>query len=183
MADDDPACRQQVLDHPQAERKAEIEPDRLLDDVGREPVAATNGFRCRHHHAQIADVRRQVVNLTAPAHCHRIPKARYRVENWPEYHRGLVRRGDIRVWLSEDAIAGWPAACRRTPGGQRRFSNLAIETTLMLGAVLHLPLRQSEGFVRADSDEAGHGFRFEPGHMFRPEVGQDSDLMSATLLP
>jgi hypothetical protein len=32
---------------------------------------------------------------------------------------------------------------------QRRFSNLAIETTLVLGAVLHLPLRQSEGFVRS----------------------------------
>jgi hypothetical protein len=31
--------------------------------------------------------------------------------------------------------------------------------------------------------EVGHGFRFEPGHVFRPEVGQDSDLMSATLLP
>jgi hypothetical protein len=34
------------------------------------------------------------------AHRHRIPKARFRVENWPEYDRGLVRRGDIRVWLS-----------------------------------------------------------------------------------
>jgi hypothetical protein len=83
------------------------------------------------------------------AHRHHIPKARYRVRNWPEYDRGLVRRGDIRVWLSEDAIAGWRAACRTTPGGQRRFSNLAIETTLMLGAVLHLPLRQTEGFVRS----------------------------------
>jgi putative transposase len=37
--------------------------------------------------------------------------------------------------------------------------------------------------IAADSDEVGHGFRFEPGHVFRPEVGQDSDLMSATLLP
>ena len=80
---------------------------------------------------------------------HRIPKARYRVENWPEYDRGLVRRSDIRVWLSEDAISGWRAACRTTPGGQRRFSNLAIETTLMLGAVLRLPLRQTEGYVRS----------------------------------
>jgi hypothetical protein len=53
------------------------------------------------------------------------------------------------VWLSQDAIAGWCAACRRTPGGQRRFSNLAIETTLMLGAVLRLPLRQTEGYVRS----------------------------------
>jgi hypothetical protein len=80
---------------------------------------------------------------------HRIPKARYRVRNWPDYDRGLVQRGDIRVWLSAGAIAGWRAACRTTPGGQRRFSNLAIATTLTLGAVLRLPLRQTEGFVRS----------------------------------
>lgn len=80
---------------------------------------------------------------------HRIPKARYRVRNWPDYDRGLVRRGDIRVWLSEEAVAGWRAAGRTTPGGQRRFSNLAIETSLMLGAVMRLPLRQTEGFVRS----------------------------------
>jgi hypothetical protein len=69
---------------------------------------------------------------------HHIPKARHRVQNWPDYDRGLVRRGDIRVWLSEDAIAGWRAACRTNPGGQRRFSNLAIETTLMLGGTVRL---------------------------------------------
>jgi hypothetical protein len=45
MADDDPARRQQVLDHPQAERKTDREPDSLLDDVRREPVAAINGCR------------------------------------------------------------------------------------------------------------------------------------------
>jgi hypothetical protein len=32
MADDDSARCQKVLDHPQAERKTEIEPDSLLDD-------------------------------------------------------------------------------------------------------------------------------------------------------
>jgi hypothetical protein len=35
IADDDPARCQQVLDHPQAERKADIEPHGLLDDVRR----------------------------------------------------------------------------------------------------------------------------------------------------
>ena len=33
---DDPAHRQQVLDHPQAERKTDIEPDNLLDGLSRE---------------------------------------------------------------------------------------------------------------------------------------------------
>jgi hypothetical protein len=65
-ADDDPARCQQVLDHPQAEQKSEIEPDSQLDDVRREPIAAINGLRCCHHRAQIADVRRHIVNLTVP---------------------------------------------------------------------------------------------------------------------
>jgi len=33
--------------------------------------------------------------------------------------------------------------------GQRKFSNIATETTLVLGAVYKLPLRQTEGFVRS----------------------------------
>ncbi len=83
------------------------------------------------------------------AHRHRIPKGRYRVRSRAEYDRGPVQRGDIRVGLSEDAIVGWRATCRTTPGGQRRFCNLAIETTLIPGAVMRLPLRQTEGFVRS----------------------------------
>ena len=82
-------------------------------------------------------------------HRHRVPKARYRVRNWAEYDRGLVQRGDVRVWISAEALAHWEAACRSTPGGQRRFSNLAVETVLVLGALYNLPLRQTEGFVRS----------------------------------
>ena len=75
--------------------------------------------------------------------------------NWPDYDRGLVRRGDIRFWIDESALEQWDAAKRRTPGGQRRFSVLAISTTLMLGVVFRLPLRQTEGFVRSLMDLMG----------------------------
>ena len=34
-------------------------------------------------------------------------KSRYRIGNWPEYEAGLRRRGDLTVWLSEDAIDSW----------------------------------------------------------------------------
>jgi hypothetical protein len=34
MADDDPARRQQVFDHPEAGRTTDREPDSLFDDVG-----------------------------------------------------------------------------------------------------------------------------------------------------
>jgi transposase len=80
---------------------------------------------------------------------HHIPKAQYRVRNWSEYDRGLVQRGDVRLWLSQEALVGWKAECRSTPGGQRHFSNLAIEAVLILGALHRLPLRQTEGFVRS----------------------------------
>ena len=36
--------------------------------------------------------------------------------NWPDYDRGLVRRGDIRFWIDESALEPWEAAKRRTPG-------------------------------------------------------------------
>ena len=78
---------------------------------------------------------------------HRIPKARYRVQNWPAYEAGLRRRGDLTLWLDEDALAGWQAPRRTTPGGQAWYSDAAIELVLMLRLVFYLPLRQVEGFA------------------------------------
>ena len=57
---------------------------------------------------------------------HRIPRAQYRVRNWPQYDAGLCCRGDRTLWLDQAAIAGWQAARRTTPGGQGRYSDLAI---------------------------------------------------------
>jgi hypothetical protein len=49
--------------------------------------------------------------------------------------------------LDKAAIAGWQAAPRTTPGGQARYSDLAIELVLTLRLVFQLALRQAEGFV------------------------------------
>src|SRR3954454_20521642 len=54
---------------------------------------------------------------------HRIPKTRYRVQNWPAYEAGLKRRGDLTLWLDEAALAKWQAPRRTTPGGQARYSD------------------------------------------------------------
>jgi hypothetical protein len=72
---------------------------------------------------------------------------RYRVQNWSTYEAGLRRRGDLTLWLDEDAIAGWQAPRRTTPGGQAWYSDAAIELLLMLRLVLHFTLRQAEGFA------------------------------------
>jgi hypothetical protein len=37
-------------------------------------------------------------------------KTKYRVKNWASYDRALVRRGDVTVWLSPEAIATWKPA-------------------------------------------------------------------------
>ncbi len=76
-------------------------------------------------------------------------KTKYNVGNWPKYERALVRRGDVTLWLSADAIAAWKPASSGRRGGQRKFSDCAIETALTLRLVFGLPLRQAEGFLRS----------------------------------
>ena len=76
-------------------------------------------------------------------------KTKYRVSNWADYDRALVQRGDITLWLAADAIAAWEPAPSGRRGGQRKFSNHAIEAALALRLVFKLPLRQAEGFLRS----------------------------------
>ena len=76
-------------------------------------------------------------------------KTKYRVNNWAEYDRALVQRGDITLWISEDAIVSWKPALTGQRGAQRKFSALAIETALTLRLIFKLPLRQAEGFLRS----------------------------------
>jgi hypothetical protein len=45
-------------------------------------------------------------------------KTKYRVSNWADYDRALVRRGDITLWISEDAIGAWKPAPTGRRGGQ-----------------------------------------------------------------
>ena len=51
-------------------------------------------------------------------------KTKYRVANWPAYNRALVRRGDVTVWVSSDAIADW------TPRRSGRRGALLHESSL-----------------------------------------------------
>jgi hypothetical protein len=76
-------------------------------------------------------------------------KTKYRVSNWAEYDRALVQRGDITLWISPDAADSWTPGPSGKRGGQRKFSDQAIETALVLRLVFKLPLRQAEGFLRS----------------------------------
>ena len=49
---------------------------------------------------------------------HKIPRARYKVANWPEYDRALQQRGGLTVWVTPEALAAWHPP--RTGGAQRQ---------------------------------------------------------------
>jgi transposase len=86
---------------------------------------------------------------------HKIPKAKYRVTNWPDYDAALVRRGSLTLWVTEEAVAAWHAPATGRRGGRAVYSDLAIETGLELRLVLHQPLRQTEGALRSIADLLG----------------------------
>ena len=86
-------------------------------------------------------------------------KTKYRIRNWREYERGLRSRGDVTIWLSEDAIAAWIPPKNGLRGGQRRYSNLAIRTALTLRVVFGLPLLRRTSRPARSSHPAFHGGR------------------------
>ena len=78
---------------------------------------------------------------------HKFDKAQYRVINWAEYNESLRQRGDLTIWVSEEAQSVWSAPRRTSRGGQRRYSDLAIETCLTLRTAYRLGLRQTQGLM------------------------------------
>ena len=76
-------------------------------------------------------------------------KTAYRVKNWSEYDRALRDRGDITLWISQEAIEAWTAPKTGKRGAQPVYAAIAIETTLTLRLLFHLPLRQTEGFLHS----------------------------------
>jgi hypothetical protein len=75
---------------------------------------------------------------------HHIPKMSFKVQNWPEYEARLLRRGSLTLWIEDTVLDCWQTC---GPGGQARYSNAAVQTSLMLRTAFKLPLRQTEGLV------------------------------------
>jgi hypothetical protein len=88
---------------------------------------------------------------------HKIPRARYRVTNWPDYDRALQRRGSLTVWVTPEAVAAWhpPRTGRR--GRSRHYSEVAIETGHLLRLAFGRPWRQTEGLLRSLATLLGVG--------------------------
>ncbi len=76
-----------------------------------------------------------------------IPKARYRVGNWASYDAALRRRGDLTIWVTPEAITAWTPPVTGRHGRSARYSDVAIETGLMLRLAFGWPWRQTEGLL------------------------------------
>ncbi|WP_027690660.1 IS5 family transposase, partial [Rhizobium leguminosarum] len=69
---------------------------------------------------------------------------KYQVTNWPAYNESLRQRGDLTIWVKDEALALWTSR-----GGQPKYSDLAITLCLTLRVVYGLALRQTQGLMRS----------------------------------
>jgi transposase len=80
---------------------------------------------------------------------HKFPKARYRVDNWPMYDAALRDRGDLTMWVTPEALAAWHPPTSGQRGRSLTYSDVAIETGMMLRLAFGRPWRQTEGLLRS----------------------------------
>jgi len=80
---------------------------------------------------------------------HKIPRARYKVTNWPEYDRALQQRDSLTVWVTSEALAAWHPSHSGGRGRPRDYSEVAIETGHLLRLAFGRPWRQTEGLLRS----------------------------------
>lgn len=76
-------------------------------------------------------------------------KTVYRVKNWRNYNKALIRRYEIAFWVDPEIQAAWMYQGPKQQGAQYNYSDVAIECMGTLREVFCLPLRGTEGFLRS----------------------------------
>lgn len=72
---------------------------------------------------------------------------RYRIRNWPEYNRALIRRGSLTLWFDRTTRRAWRAPRTKRRGDPMVYSDVAILCMATLQVVYHLPLRATQGLL------------------------------------
>src|SRR3954447_5960079 len=106
---------QQLLDHPQAEREAEVEPDGVADDLRREPVAGVGGRDRRRHARPVAGSpparNPSPANLTVPLRHRRLLHGRTPGQRQPQVRVRLAGRAvEVRQRRAQDRVRQQPRA-------------------------------------------------------------------------
>lgn len=75
-------------------------------------------------------------------------KPQYRLRNWCQYNKALVRRGSLTLWVTDDILAKWQNHQRTGQRGvPQTYSDTAILCMATLSEVYRLPLRATEGIM------------------------------------
>lgn len=82
-------------------------------------------------------------------------KDRYKIRNWSQYNEGLKGRGSLFLWVQSDIADQWKHKGKNQRGGQKQYSDIAIELCLVICKVYKLPFRQTEGFLISLMKTAG----------------------------
>lgn len=77
------------------------------------------------------------------------PKEKYKLTNWPEYNKALIKRGSFTLWLDEGTLAQWYYQGTRNPGGLFRYSDQCIQAALAIKSVFRLAFRQTQGLIKS----------------------------------
>lgn len=73
-----------------------------------------------------------------------------KITNWPEYNKALKVRGSITFWIDDNAVDSWYNTEQSGGRGRStRYTDTAIETSLMVKSVFSLSLRAVEGFLNS----------------------------------
>jgi hypothetical protein len=73
---------------------------------------------------------------------------KYQIRNWSEYNKGLVARGSINLWISEDVSRNWCLSNKTGKKGRpKNYSDEAILCCLLIRIVFKQPLRMLVGFL------------------------------------
>jgi len=76
-------------------------------------------------------------------------KNKYQVLNWSTYNQALINRGNITIYFGDGVIEEWHSDLPNQRGAQPLYSDLCIETLLMLKVVFKLGYRQTQGFANS----------------------------------
>jgi len=76
-------------------------------------------------------------------------KQRYKVRNWHDYNKGLIRRGSLTLWFDEKSVKEWHKAKQNGRGRPKVYADMAILCMLTVKMVFRLPLRATQGLVES----------------------------------
>ncbi|MDP1723507.1 MAG: IS5 family transposase [Alphaproteobacteria bacterium] len=76
-----------------------------------------------------------------------MPKKAYRVRNWKEYNKGLINRGSLTFWFSDEIQKNWQKSENSTAHGNQKYSDAIILCSLTLRQLFRLPLRATQGLM------------------------------------